>query len=109
MGQKIGTISTTNDLAYFKNQTFNFNVPLSGSVGVRIIPNNGFWEFANISLKVAEEFAFSPDEVTLIIPNQTKVNDSVLYKTEFFDINNNALGISAISSPTYFTGSIKTS
>jgi len=109
LGQKIGTISTTNDLAYFKNQTFNFNVPLSGSVGVRIIPNNGFWEFANISLKVAEEFAFSPDEVTLIIPNQTKVNDSVLYKTEFFDINNNALGISAISSPTYFTGVSTTS
>lgn len=105
LGQKIGTLSTVNDVAYFKNQTFNFYVPLSGSVGVRIIPNNGFWEFANVSLKVAQEFAFSPDEVTLIIPNLTKLNDSVLYKADFFDINNNALGISAVSAPTYFTGS----
>lgn len=108
LGQKIGTISTTNEVAYFKNKTFNFNVPLNGNVGVRIVPMNGFWEFANVSLKVAEEFAFSPDEVTLIIPNQTKLNDSVLYKAEFFDINNNALGISAVSSPTYFTGSATT-
>ena len=105
LGQKIGTISTTNDVAYFENQQFNFQVPITGSIGVRFVASNGFWEFANISLKVAEEFAFSPDEVTLTIPNTTKVNDAVIYKADFFDINNNALGIAAISLPTYFTGS----
>ena len=105
LGLKIGTLTTNNKIAYFKDETFNFTVPLSGSIGIRIVPRSGFWEFANISMKVAEEIAFSPDEVTLIIPNENKFADTLLYKTSFYDINNNALGLDAISQPTYFTGS----
>lgn len=106
MGQKIGTITTKNQTAYFPDQTFNFTVPRSGSVGVRLIPNGGFWQFSNISLKVAEEYAFSPDEVTLIIQN-TQASSSLVFKTDLFDINNNALNLNIQSAPTFFTGSPK--
>ena len=104
LGQKIGTLTTQNDVAYFEEETFNFTVPRSGSVGVRLVPNGGFWQFSNISLKVAEEYAFSPDEVTLIVPN-TQHSSSLIFKTELFDINNNALNLDIQSVPTFFYGS----
>ena len=67
--------------------------------------NNGFWQFANVSLKVAEEYAFSPDEVIITIPNTTQISSSVVFKTDFFDINNNALDLNVQSIPTFFSGS----
>jgi hypothetical protein len=104
-GQKIGSVSTTGKVGYFPNKTFNFTVPLSGSAGLRFVVNNGFWQFANVSLKVAEEYAFSPDEVIITIPNITQVSSSLLFKTDFFDINNNALDLNVQSVPTFFSGS----
>lgn len=107
LGQKIGSLGTREKVAYFPNTTFNFGVPRSGSLGVRFLVNGGFWQFANVSLKVAEEYAFSPDEVTILLLNENKFNDLVEYKTDFYDIDNNALALPAISAPTYFTGSRK--
>jgi hypothetical protein len=105
LGQKIGTLTTKSEVAYFPNNTFNFNVSRNGSVGIRFVVNSGRWQFSDVSLKVAEENAFSPDEVTLILPNNFKYDDLLEYKTEFFDINNNAIGLDAISEPTAFIGS----
>lgn len=107
LGQKIGSIGTKQEVSYFPDTEFNFNVPRSGSIGIRFVANGGFWQFSNISLKVAEEYAFSPDEVTILLLNENKFNDIIEYKTDFYDINNNALALSAISTPTYFTGSRK--
>jgi len=107
LGQRIGSLGTKQEIGYFPNTQFNFTVPLSGSVGIRFVVNNGFWQFSNISLKVAEEYAFSPDEVTILLLNENKFDDLVEYKTDFYDINNNALSLSTISIPTYLTGSRK--
>jgi hypothetical protein len=104
-GQKIGSITTKEKVGYFPNKRFNFTVPRSGSAGLRFVVDNGFWQFANISLKVAEEYAFSPDEVTITIPNITQTTSSLIFKTEFYDINNNALDLNVESIPTFFSGS----
>lgn len=104
-GQKIGSITTTGKAGYFPNKQFNFTVPRSGSAGLRFVVNNGFWQFANISLKVAEEYAFSPDEVIITIPNNAANTSSLIFKTDLFDINNNALDLNIQSVPTIFTGS----
>jgi len=56
-------------------------------------------------LKVAEEYAFSPDEVTITIPNNSQITSSLVFKTELFDLNNNALNLDIISTPTFFSGS----
>ena len=104
-GQKVGSISTNEKVGYFPNKTFNFTVPRSGSAGLRFVAKNGFWQFANVSLKVAEEYAFSPDEVTITIPNNTQTTSSLIFKTDFFDINNNALDLTVQSVPTFFSGS----
>ena len=105
LGKKIGSLGTRQQVGYFPNTQLNFTVPRSGSIGVRFVVNGGFWQFANVSLKVAEEYAFSPDEVTILLSNENKFDDLVEYKTDFYDIDNNALSLSAISVPTYFTGS----
>jgi len=54
-GQKIASINTNQKVAYFPNKKFNFTVPRSGSAALRFVVNNGFWQLANVSLKVAEE------------------------------------------------------
>jgi hypothetical protein len=105
LGQKIGSLGTKQEVAYFPNTQLNFTVLRSGSIGVRFVVNGGFWQFANVSLRVAEEYAFNPDEVTILLLNENKFDDLIEYKTDFYDINNNALSLSATSVPTYFTGS----
>lgn len=105
LGQKIGSISTDGKVGYFPNKTFNFTVPLSGSAGLRFVVNNGFWQFSNISIKVAEEYAFSPDEVTVTIPNLSQTTSSLIFKTDLYDLNNNALDLNIQSIPTFFSGS----
>lgn len=106
LGKLIGNISiSATNIAVFKNNIFNFTVPRNGDIGIRFIPSNGYWQFSNISLKVAEEYAFNPDEVTFLIPNQLVTSASIILKAELFDINNNAINLNVTSTPTYFTGS----
>jgi hypothetical protein len=105
LGQKIGSISTTEKTAYFPEKSFNFRITRSGSAGLRFVVSNGFWQFSNVSLKVAEEYAFSPDEVTITIPNTLQITSSLIFKTELFDLNNNSLNLDIVSTPTFFSGS----
>lgn len=107
LGKKIGNISgKAVGIGIFTNNTFNFTVPLNGDISVRFVPQYGHWQFSNISLKVAEEYAYNPDEVTFLVPNQLITSASVVFKAELFDINNNAINLNVTSTPTYFTGSI---
>lgn len=106
LGKKIGNITgKATGISIFNNNNFNFTVPLDGNIGIRFVPKNGHWQFSNISMKVAEEYAFNPDEVTFLVPNQLITSASVVFKAELFDINNNAINLNVTSTPTYFTGS----
>ena len=105
LGVYVGSISTTNNVGYFPRKTFNFTVPFSGSAGLRFVVDKGFWQFGNVSITVAQENAFSPDEVTLSVPNTIYKNSNLLFKTELFDLNNNALNLNIVSNQTYFSGS----
>ena len=107
LGQKIGELLVKSENRRFQQQQFNFSpaVNLSGSIGLRFVVSNGFWNFSNISIKPASDTQFSPDEVTFLVPNTEYHNDLLQYKIEFFDINNNSVNIAAMSIPTFFTGS----
>lgn len=105
-GKKIGSLSTNQQVGFFPNSTFNFTVPRVGNAGLRFVINNGFWQIANVSLTVAEEYAFNPDEVILTLPNLTQTTSSLIYKTDLFDINNNALDLNIRSVSTFFSGSV---
>lgn len=109
LGQKIGSLSIFNNAQtkWYQSQQFNFTPKLSvgGNVGIRFVISNGFWYFSNISLKPASDKLFAPDEAQILIPNTEYYNELLQHKIEFFDINNNSTDISAVSVPTFFTGS----
>lgn len=107
LGQKIGQINTVGYTRRFQNTQFNFRIDRGSptEVGVRFVVKNGFWNFSNISVKPASDPRFSPDETTILVPNMEYHNQLLEYKVEFFDINNNSVDISAVSTPTFFTGS----
>jgi len=109
LGQKIGQLKVVNNspIQWYQQQNFNFTPALatSGKVGLRFVISNGFWNFANISIKPASDKLFSPDETQFLVPNTEYFNDYLEHKIEFFDINNNSTDVAAISTPTFFTGS----
>jgi hypothetical protein len=109
LGQLIGTLTVESGATVkrFQTKQFNFypNVVTSGTVGLRFVVQNGFWNFSKVSLKPASDALFAPDEVQLLVPNTDYYNSLLQYKVEFFDINNNSADVFAESIPTFFTGS----
>lgn len=110
LGQKLGRLEVQSGafVKWFQQQLFNFNPLLpenGGTVGLRFVIANGFWNFSNISLKPASDTTFSPDEIQILVPNTEYYNSYLQHKIEFFDINSNSTDVVAISTPTFFTGS----
>jgi len=108
-GQLLGTLKPS---AEFKKQNFDlveFNftpkIITDGTFGLRFIGYGGFWNIANVSLKPAEEPLFSPDESIILLPNEFKSDDLLVFKAEYLDVNNNSLNLVTTTLPTYFTGS----
>lgn len=108
-GQLIGQLTPSQNFQRqnFERVEFNFRPEIieSGKVGIRFVVYGGFWNIANVSLKPATEPFFSPDEASVLLPNDFKYDDLLTFKAEFLDVNNNSIGIEATSLPTYFSGS----
>jgi hypothetical protein len=109
LGQKIGRlkVNTGVETQWYQSKEFNFTPALSsgGSVGIRFVVTNGFWNFSKVSLKPAADKLFAPDEIQFLVPNTEYYNDYLQHKIEFFDINNNSTEVSIETTPTFFTGS----
>ena len=99
------TINPNTEKQYFDNITVNFNPKVLdfSEVSLRFIVTNGMWQFSNISIKPAEEFAFNPDETVMLVPNYID-EKTINYKARFFDINGNSTKLEIESSPISFTG-----
>lgn len=109
-GQLLGTLVPSKN---FKKQRFDgieFNftpkIVTNGKFGLRFIGYGGFWNIANVSVKPATEPLFSPNEAVLLLPNEFKYNDLLIFKAEYLDVNNNSTKEFTLSLPTYFTGSV---
>ena len=108
-GQLIGTLTpnATFKKQNFEDTQFNFvpNIKDASIVGIRFVVYGGWWSIANISVKTATENFFSPDEVDTLLQNLNYRNKVLTFKADYLDINNNSIGISTLSTPTYFVGS----
>jgi hypothetical protein len=108
-GQRLATITPSQTFQRQNFETLEYNfIPKTKEVGtfaLRFIVYGGFWDIANVSIKPATEPFFSPDEFDTLIPNVNYRNKFVTFKAEYLDINNNSIGISTVSLPTYFVGS----
>jgi hypothetical protein len=66
--------------------------------------SQGEWHLGNISLKLSQDTAFSPDEISFITTMPTIIgNETYNFKFEFYDVNNNYVPVFVTGSQT-FTG-----
>jgi hypothetical protein len=69
--------------------------------------SQGEWHLGNISLKLSEDTAFSPDEVSFITPMPTVIgNEDFNFKFEFFDVNNNYVPVFVTQSANFTGGNL---
>jgi virulence-associated protein VagC len=108
-GQFIGKLEpiTEFNIQNFERVEFNFKPKVlgSGNFGIRFVVYGGFWSIANVSIKSAEEQMFSPDEISVILPNTRYSNSFLTFKAEYLDVDNNSITQTTLSNPAYFTGS----
>jgi hypothetical protein len=68
--------------------------------------SRGEWNLGNISLRLSQDTAFSPDEVSFITPMPTVIgNEDFNFKFEFFDVNNNYVPVFVTQSANFTGGS----
>ena len=68
--------------------------------------SQGEWHLGNVSLKLSEDTAFSPDEVSFVTTMPTVVgNEDFNFKFEFYDVNNNYVPVSVTGSANFTGGS----
>jgi hypothetical protein len=66
--------------------------------------SQGEWHLGNISLRLSEDTAFSPDEISFITTMPTVIgNETYNFKFEFYDVNNNFVPV-AVTQSANFTG-----
>lgn len=66
--------------------------------------SRGEWHLGNVSLKLSQETAFSPDQISFITTMPTIIgNETYNFKFEFYDVNNNYVPVFVTGSGT-FTG-----
>ena len=66
--------------------------------------SQGEWHLGNISLKLSEDTAFSPDEVSFVTTMPTVLGNEIYnFKFEFYDVNNNYVPV-AVTQSAVFTG-----
>jgi hypothetical protein len=108
-GQLLGTLTPASSFQKqnFENTEFNFTPKIisAGNFGLRFVAYGGFWNIANVSVKPVQEPFFSPDEIDILIPNTIYANKILTFQAQYLDVNNNSIGLSTLSLPTYFTGS----
>jgi hypothetical protein len=71
--------------------------------------SQGEWHVGNISLKLSQDTAFSPDEISFVTTMPTVIgNETYNFKFEFYDVNNNYVPV-AVTQSANFTGGTNTS
>jgi hypothetical protein len=68
--------------------------------------SQGEWHLGNISLRLSQDTAFSPDEVSFVTTMPSVIgNETFNFKFEFYDVNNNYVPVAVTQSAT-FTGGV---
>ena len=66
--------------------------------------SQGEWHLGNVSLRLSQDTAFSPDEISFITTMPTSIgNEDFNFKFEFYDVNNNYVPV-AVTQSANFTG-----
>jgi len=111
-GSESSSIATLNGTAPTKN-LLDTIIPFKidkdfVSASLYFSQSQGEWHLGNISLKLSEDTAFSPDEISFITTMPTVIgNEDFNFKFEFYDVNNNFVPV-AVTQSANFTGGSNT-
>jgi len=101
IGTLYGTQPTKNLLDTVIPFKLDRNYP---SASLYFSQSQGEWYVGNVSLKLSQDTAFSPDEISFITTMPTVVgNETFNFKFEFYDVNNNYVPV-AVTQSALFTG-----
>jgi hypothetical protein len=99
IGTLFGTTPTKNLSDTVIPFTIGSNYP---SASLYFSQSNGEWHLGNVSLKLSQDTAFSPDSVSFITTMPTILgNDVFNFKFEFYDLNNNYVPVFVTQSATF--------
>ena len=100
----IGTQPTKNLLDTVIPFKLDRNYP---SASLYFSQSQGEWHLGNIGLKLSQDTAFSPDEISFITTMPTIIGDeNYNFKFEFYDINNNYVPVAVTQSANFTGGNI---
>ena len=110
-GSASSSIATLNGTAPTKNlldTVIPFKVDKDFvSASLYFSQSQGEWHLGNISLKLSQDTAFSPDEISFVTTMPTVIgNETYNFKFEFYDINNNYVPVAVTQSATFDGGTI---
>ena len=98
----IGTQPTKNLLDTTIPFTIDRNYP---TASLYFSQSQGEWHVGNISLKLSQDTAFSPDEISFVTTMPTVLgNETFNFKFEFYDVNNNYVPVAVTQSATFNGG-----
>ncbi len=103
--QLIGTLEGTTPVKNLEDTYFAFDVDKNEpTASLYLSQSQNEWHVANVSLKLSEDSAFSPNQIDFITAMPTVIgNETYNFKFEFFDVNNNFVPVAVTQSAT-FTG-----
>ncbi len=103
----VGTLNGINPTKNLLDTTIPFKLDSDfASASLYFSQSQGEWHLGNVSLKLSEDTAFSPDEVSFITTMPTVVGDEDFnFKFEFYDVNNNYVPVMVTGSANFTGGS----
>jgi hypothetical protein len=103
VSSSIGTLYGTNPTKNLNDTVIPFTIGSNyPSASLYFSQSNGEWHLGNVSLKLSQDTAFSPDSVSFITTMPTILgNDVFNFKFEFYDLNNNYVPVFVTQSATF--------
>jgi len=103
--QLIGTLEGTIPVKNLEDTYFTFDVDKNEpTASLYLSQSQTEWHVANVSLKLSEDTAFSPNQIDFITTMPTVIgNETYNFKFEFYDVNNNYVPV-AVTQSALFSG-----
>ena len=102
----IATLSGTTPTKNLLDTTIPFTIDKDyPTASLYFSQSQGEWHLGNISLKLSQDTAFSPDEISFVTTMPTVLgNETFNFKFEFYDVNNNYVPVAVTQSATFNGG-----
>ena len=101
----VGTLNGIVPTKNLKDQVFAFTLDKAEpTASLYLSQSQNEWHVGNITLKVSEDSAFSPSEISFVTSMPTVLgNETYNFKFEFYDVNNNYVPV-AVTQSALFSG-----